>query len=127
MGNFVKAISYRERELLYVDCSNQSEANILKAFDEMLEAVFASVEPQKCLVLFNMANSPSSLSINNKGREVVEKASARGVPELPTAIFGFSGAQKLVARMFVSLRRDDTLFIADTEEHAKDWLIAKAK
>lgn len=99
----------------------------MKAFDEMLEAVFASASPEKSLVLFNMTNSPSSLSINNKGRAVVELAKSHGVSELPTALFGFNGAQKLVARMFVSLRRDDTLFIADTLEHAKEWLISKAK
>jgi hypothetical protein len=46
---------------------------------------------------------------------------------LPTALYGFSGAQKVAARVFVTLHRDDTLFIADTLEHAKDWLISKAK
>ena len=127
MANFVKTISYLDHEILYVDCSNQSESNVLKAFDEMLEAVFASPAPGKCLVLFNMVNIPSSLSINNKGREIVDVAKAKGVPELPTAMFGFSGAQKMVARMFLSLRRDDTLFIADDEERAKDWLVTKAK
>jgi hypothetical protein len=48
-------------------------------------------------------------------------------PDTPIRQPGFNGAQKLVARMFVSLRRDDTLFIADTLEHAKEWLISKAK
>jgi hypothetical protein len=127
MAKFVKPVVYLGCEILYVDCAGQNETSVLAAFDEMLQAVFDRPIPARCLVLLNMKNTPSSLAINNKGREIVEKSKARGVAELPTAIFGFGGAQKMVARMFLAMRRDDTLFIADDEEHAKAWLVSKAK
>jgi hypothetical protein len=127
MAKFVTPITYRGCDILFVDCAGRDEPSVLAAFDEMLQAVFDSPDPTKCLVLFDMSNSPSSLAVNNKGREIVEKAKEKGIPELPTAIFGFGGAQKMVARMFTSLRRDDTLFIADDAQHAKDWLVGKAK
>ncbi len=127
MSELVEIINHKGHEIILVKCAEQDEPNILLAFDEMLDTVLASKDPKKALVLVDMTNTFSSMTITKKGREIADRGKRQGLPDLPTAIIGFTGAQKTVAKMFSIIRQDDTLLIADTMEDAKEWLIGKLK
>jgi hypothetical protein len=123
MSKYCEIIQYHDREILYVNCSGRSSDEMLEAMSEMLGNIEAKPKGELVLVLMNMENTTTSIAVNNKGRQIVQRAKEEGYPEMPTAIYGFTGAQRLVTKMFAQMRRSNTLFVADTLEEARNWLV----
>jgi hypothetical protein len=123
MAGYVSISKYKQREIVVVDCANQDVNVMLAAMDEMLQVVMARPRGEKVLVLLDMRNTPTSMAVSTKGREIIDVARRNGIGDMPTAIVGFTGAQKVITQMFASLRSPDTLYVAETIEAAKDWLI----
>ena len=122
MNKYCRIIHHHEGEILYVNCSGCSSDEMLEAMGEMLENIETRPKGELVRVLMNMENTTTSIAVNNKGRQIVQRAKEEGYPEMPTAIYGFTGAQRLVTKMFAQLRRGNTLFVADTLEEAQNWL-----
>ena len=126
MSELVKIISHQGHDIILLDCAGREEAEILRGFDEMLDTVIASSTPAKSLVLVDMTNTFSSMAVSKKGRDIATRGKQASLPDLPTAIVGFTGVQKTVVRAFASLRKEDTLYVANSREDALNWLISKA-
>ena len=91
MAEHVNTIQHKEREIILVECANQDVEVMLAAMDEMLQAVLALPHGQKALVLLDMRNTPASMAVSNKGREIVDTArrtgaSVSGPIPLPTQV-----------------------------------------
>jgi len=123
MAEYVSLIQDQECEIVLVSCANQGVEVMLAAMDEMLQVVLTRPRGEKVLILLDMRNTPTSMAVSNKGREIVEIAQQNGVGDMPTAIVGFTGAQKIITQMFATVRSPDTLFVADTLEAAQAWLV----
>lgn len=126
MSELVTTISHQGREIIFLNCAGREEADILRGFDAMLDTVIGSSVPTKALVLVDMSNTFSSMAVSKKGRDIAERGKQAGLPDLPTAIVGFRGIQKTVVRAFVAFRKEDTLYVADSQEDALNWLISKS-
>ena len=122
MGKYCEIIQHNGRDILYVNCFGRPSEEMLEAMDEMMVEIQKTPKGTLHYVLMNMEDTTTSIAVNNKGRDIVQKAKEQGYPEMPTAIYGFTGAQRMVLKMFMQLRRTNTLYIADTLESAKDWL-----
>lgn len=111
--------------MMYINCAHLSPDKVIAAMEEMMQQIEHSGANKRTLVLMNMEATTPAMEVNQKGREIEARSRAIGIPEMPTAIFGFSTPQKVIARTFAMFRKDDTLYIADSEEDAKDWLVNK--
>jgi hypothetical protein len=126
MNRHIRWITEGSQRLLLVDCAGKKEPDMLAAMDEYQQELLSLPPNTKLLVLMDMSRTAPYPSVNAKGREMTAAAKARGIPDYPTAIVGFTSVQKGIAQMFITLQRNSNLHLADTLEAGKAWLLKRA-
>lgn len=71
--------------------------------------------------LVNVTGSVLTPRITERNKEVEKKARESGIPDSPAAMVGSSGFKLVVVQALAFFRPD--LYIADSIEAAKDWLV----
>jgi hypothetical protein len=119
-------IVHRGQSVLLMDCTDAEEAEVLAALDKVERELLAMDKEKKALLLLNMSNVRPSVALTTRGNELVKACKEAGVPDLPTALVGPEGWQKTVTKTYAWFRRDDSLYVADSVEDAKEWLATHA-
>lgn len=125
MASYAKWETYKGKKYLFVNSANGQEADMLAALEAAKQEILKLPQGSSLLILMDMSNTVPAASVNNKGRELTKAAKDHGIPDSPTAIVGFSGVQKNITQMFISLRVVNNLRLFDKLEEARDWLIAQ--
>ena len=122
MGKFVQRISCKDRQMWFMDISNQDEKTILEAWIEAKDVL--SKELGGCLALIDATNTPMTVAILNRARAVAELAS--GNPRICVVFVGMSGLTKSTAQLHARTTRVNAHFTNSVEE-GKEWLIKEAE
>ena len=104
-----------------MDAANLNEEELLVAWSEASQVM--KIERNGCLALIDATNTPMSVPILNKAREVA--AMAAGDPRYCVAFVGMKGLTKSTAQLHARTTRVNAHF-CDTVEDAKEWLIKEA-
>lgn len=114
-------IEYKGRQILYVDLRKENtQEKALRALDEMVQA-FKDTD-EKLLVLSNIEGA-------FVGPEVIEKTKQRAKEifnpqSKKRAMVGVKGLKKIIINGYMSIM-GGKLRVFDTEEQAKEYLIAQ--
>lgn len=119
MAEHVQFITHKEKRILYVNCAGLGEADCVKAFEEMKQALLQ--EGKGVLVLADVTHVKMTKAVIDKAKETVYAAKAIGIKDKPNAVVGLTGLQKAVAQLFGSRR----MGFADTVEEGREWLVAE--
>jgi hypothetical protein len=122
MGKYVERITCKNKQMWFMDISGQDERTILLAWAEAKQVL--STQRDGCLALIDATNTPMSVAILNKAREVA--AIATGNPRICVAFVGMAGLTKSTAQLHARTTRVNAHF-SDTVDEAKEWLIKEAE
>lgn len=122
MGKFVERITYKDRQMWFMDISGQDEKTILVAWTEAKQVLAG--ERDGCLALIDATNTPMSVAILNKAREVA--AIATGNPRICVAFVGMAGLTKSTAQLHARTTRVNAHF-SETVAEGKEWLIKEGE
>ena len=125
MPSIAKWETYKGKKYLFVNSANGKEQDMLAALEAAKQEILKLPRGSALLMLMDMSNTVPAASVNTKGRELTAAAKAHGIPECPTAIVGFSGVQRSITQMFISLRMVQNLRLFNHLEEAKDWLVTQ--
>jgi len=123
MARYAQWIDHQEQPILFLDCANAEEADVLAGLDEVERELLAIREGQKALLLMDMSNVQPSMALTTRGDELIKACEQAGIPELPTAMVGPAGWQKTMMKMYSSFRKSKNLHVADDLGEAKEWLV----
>jgi hypothetical protein len=118
MGKYVNRITYKDREILFMDIANMGAEAVLAAWEEGGQEL--SKERGVCLALVDATNTPVSVAIVNKAREAAGKL--KGNPGNRAAFIGMTGLLKSTAQLHVRAMGVHAHFCATVEE-GREWLI----
>jgi hypothetical protein len=124
MTRHAQWIDFRGQSILFLDCANGQEADVLAGLDEVQGELLALDKERKALLLLDMSNVRPSTALTTRGDELIKSCEQAGVPELPTALVGPAGWQKTVTKTYLWFRKEKNLYVADDLEEAKEWLVA---
>ncbi len=119
MGKYVQRITYKGREILYMDVANKGEGEILAAWEEAKHEV--AKELNGCLGLCDATNCRMTLAITSKAREAA--AALKANPRNRMAYVGMTGLAKSAAEVHTRASGMNVHFYATLEE-AKEWLVS---
>jgi hypothetical protein len=123
MARYAQWIDHHEQPILFLDCANAEEAEVLTGLDEVESELLTIREGQKALLLLDMSNVQPSMALTTRGDELINACGQAGIPEVPTAMVGPAGWQKTMMKMYSSFRKSKNLHVADNLEEAKEWLV----
>lgn len=118
MGRYVKRITYKGKQLLFMDSRGTDEQQGIEAWIEMKEEVLK--EKGVCLILVDATGI--SMAPGSVGRA---KEAAAGLKENPgnrIAFVGMTALQRSTAQVIAKGIRLNAHF-AKTQEEAKEWLV----
>lgn len=122
MGKYIQLIEHKGCKILFANFAGiRDEAEYLRAFDEMEQAVIQQSKGHPVPVLTDVTNTVLTPAVNERSKKMTAAARAAGVPDSPTAMVGLAGFQKAVVQALQFFRRD--IYIADDLESGKDWLV----
>lgn len=93
----------------------------MKAIDAFEAEVMKQPKGGQMRVMVEVTGSVLTSRITERNKEVEKKARESGIPDSPTALVGLSGFKLAVVQALSFFRPD--LYIAESAEAAKDWLI----
>jgi hypothetical protein len=121
MGKYTQWIEHKGTKILLVNYAGiQDEAEYMQAIDEFEAETLSQPKGRKMRVLVDVTGSVLTPHITERNKEVEQKAREKGIPDSPTALVGLSGFKMAVVQALAFFRPD--LYIAESEEAAKDWL-----
>lgn len=68
-------------------------------------------------------NTRVTKAVTERGKQLLEKSRAYGIPDSPAVLVGLSGAQKAIVTAIQLIRPD--LHVAGSLEEAKDWVVKR--
>ena len=122
MSEYTKWIEYKGVKILYVNYAGiQNEEEYMRAIDEFEAEIMKQPKGHQMRVLVDVTGSLLTPRITERNKAVEQKARESGIPDSPTALVGLSGFKMAVVQALAFFRPD--LYIADSVESAKDWLL----
>ena len=125
MGEYTQWIEYKGAKILYVNYAGiQDEEVYMRAIDEFEAEIMKQPAGHQMRVLVDVTDSVLTPRITERNKEVEDKARESGIPDSPTAMVGLTGFKLAVVQALAFFRPD--LYIADSAEAAKDWLVKQS-
>ena len=118
MAKYVRSLTYKGREILFMDARGVSGEEGIAAWDEMKQEVLKRHDTH--LRLIDGRDIAITPAIVRKAKDVAEMG--RGQSDIRVAFVGLSGLQKSTAQLIakgVNLR----VHFCDALEEGKEWLI----
>lgn len=119
VARYVKWITHKGREMLFMDAAGTSASEGLAAWEEMRQELLKEREVR--LILIDATNAKMEKGTLEKAKAVVEAAKKR--PGTPVAFVGMKdNFQKTMAQLMATRLRLHARFCASLDE-GKEWLI----
>ncbi len=121
MAKYVRPIVYKGKQIWLLDVANKGEKEVTAGWDEAKEVM--AKETAGFLGLIDATNTPMSVALMNKAKEVA--AMAKGDPRYRIALIGATGMAKSLGEIHAKTRRVNARFF-DKMEDGKEWLVKEA-
>ena len=125
MSNRIQWIQHKGKRILFGNWSGiREEAEYLRAIEELEAEILKQPKGHRVLTLLDQSGSIATPAITERSKRMIATAKEKGIPDSPTALVGNTGFQKAIIQAMQFFRRD--IYIADSIEAGKDWLIEQA-
>jgi hypothetical protein len=125
MGECIQWITHQGKKILVVNYAGiTDEEEYMKAIDEFEAETLRQPKGHQMRVIVDVTGSVLTPRITERNKEIEKKARESGIPDSPTAMVGLSGFKMAVVQALAFFRPD--LYIAESVEAAKDWLVKQS-
>jgi hypothetical protein len=118
MGKYVNRITYKGREILFMNVANMEEKECMEAWEEGKQELLK--EQKACLALVDVTHTHVSVALVNKAREGA--TSLKKNPANRVVFVGMSSLQKSTAQLHTRTVGIRAHFCSTLEE-GKEWLV----
>lgn len=117
----IEIMSYKGKEIYYLDASDQTTQNIQEIRKDMdgIKRLIRSKPPKSALMITNVTNA----RFNREMAELFKEYASHNTPYVKaSALVGVSGIQKVVLTAVKTLTGRD-YYLANSLEEAKEWVV----
>lgn len=118
MGKYVRRITYKGKEMVFMDTPGAGEDEGIAAWEEMKQEL--SKQRDACLILVNATNITMAPGSVSKAKEAA--STLRENPDNRVVFVGLSTLQQSTAQLIAKGLRVDAHFCRTLEE-GKEWLV----
>ena len=97
----------------------------MQAIADLEREILRQPKGQVIPLLMDVTDTRLNKAVSNRGKQMMETAKAKGVPDGPAALIGLSGLQKAIVLAIQLIRPDTRMF--ENLEDAKDWIVSRLK
>jgi len=119
-------IEHKGKRILFANFAGiKEEGTYLQAITDLEREILRQPKGQVIPLLMDVTDTRLNKAVSNRGKQMMETAKAKGVPDGPAALIGLSGLQKAIVLAIQLIRPDTRVF--DSLEEAKDWIVNRLK
>ena len=112
MGQYVEVITYKGKEIIYLNLEGLDEGNQIKAMDEA-DKIFAMKD--NILNINNITNTITTPAVKERAKTLTDKYKNQIKGQV---IVGVSGLKRMIAQ---GINKD--MYFAKSLDDAKEWLV----
>jgi hypothetical protein len=119
-------LEHKGKRILFANFAGiKDEETYLQAIADLEREILRQPKGQVIPLLLDVTDTRLTKAVSNRGKQMMETAKAKGVPDGPAALIGLSGLQKAVVMAIQLIRPDTRMF--ESPEEAKDWIVNRLK
>jgi hypothetical protein len=126
MSEYWQWIEHKGKRILFIRFAGlKEEKAYLEAIADVEREILRQPKGQLVPLVLDVTNTRVTKAVTNRGKQLMETAKAKGIPDSPTALIGLSGTQKTIV-MAIQLIRGDIHVVGSLEE-AKEWVVSRLR
>lgn len=126
MSEYWQWIEHKGKRILFIRFAGlKEEKAYLEAIADVEREILRQPKGQLVPLVLDVTNTRVTKAVTSRGKQLMETAKAKGIPDSPTALIGLSGTQKTIV-MAIQLIRGDIHAVGNLEE-AKEWVVSRLK
>lgn len=126
MPDYLQWTEHKGKRILLVKFAGmKDEKEYVEAIAELEREILRQPRGQFVPVIMDVSDTRVTKAVTNRGKQLMETAKAKGVPDSPIALVGLSGAQKAIVLAIQIIRPD--LHLCGSVEDAKEWIVKQLK
>ena len=126
MSKNVEWIEHKGNRILVANFAGmKDEKPYVQAIADLEQEILRQPKGQYVPLIMDVRDTYVTKAVTDRGKQMMETAKARGIPDSPTVLVGLSGAQKAIVMAIQVVRKD--VHVAGTIVEAKDWMAKRLK
>jgi hypothetical protein len=126
MSEYWHWIEHKGKRILLVKFAGlKEEKAYVQAIAEVEQEILRQPKGQFVPLILDVTNTRVTKAVTYRGKQFMQTAKAKGIPDSPTALIGLSGTQKTIV-MAIQVIRGDIHAVATLDE-AKEWVVGRLK
>ena len=124
MSQYWEWMEHKGKRFLFVKFTGlNDEKAYMEAIADVEREIMKQPKGRIVPLVMDVTNTRVTKAVTERGKQLLEKSKAYGIPDSPAVLVGLSGAQKAIV-MAIQLIRPD-LHVAGSLEEAKDWVVKR--
>lgn len=126
MSEYWQWLEHKGKRILFIRFAGLKEEKVyMEAIADVEREILRQPKGQLVPLVLDVTNTRVTKAVTNRGKQLMETAKAKGIPDSPTALIGLSGTQKTIV-MAIQLIRGDIHAVGSIEE-AKEWVVSRLR
>jgi hypothetical protein len=126
MSEYWQWLEHKGKRILFIRFAGLKEEKVyMEAIADVEREILRQPKGQLVPLVLDVTNTRVTKAVTNRGKQLMETAKAKGIPDSPTALIGLSGTQKTIV-MAIQLIRGDIHVVGSLEE-AKEWVVSRLR
>jgi hypothetical protein len=126
MSEYWQWLEHKGKRILFIRFAGLKEEKVyMEAIADVEREILRQPKGQLVPLVLDVTNTRVTKAVTNRGKQLMETAKAKGIPDSPTALIGLSGTQKTIV-MAIQLIRGDIHAVGSLEE-AKEWVVSRLR
>lgn len=126
MSERLEWIDHKGKRILLANFAGLKDEKVyVQAIADLEREILRQPKGQLVPLIMDVRDTHVTKTVTDRGKQMMETAKAKGVPDSPTVLVGLSGAQKAIVMALQVIRAD--IHVAGTVLEAKDWMEKRLK
>lgn len=126
MSEYFQWIEHKGKRILLIKFAGLKDEKVyVQAIADLEREILRQPRGQLVPLVMDVSDTRVTKAVTDRGKQMMQTAKAKGVPDSPTVLVGLSGAQKAIVLALQIVRPD--LHVAGSLEEAKDWIVKQIK
>ena len=126
MSEYFQWIEHKGKRVLLIKFAGLKDEKVyVQAIADLEREILRQPRGQLVPLVMDVSDTRVTKAVTDRGKQMMQTAKAKGVPDSPTVLVGLSGAQKAIVLALQIVRPD--LHVAGSLEEAKDWIVKQIK
>lgn len=126
MSEYWQWIEHKGNRILFIKFTGLKDEKVyVQAIADVEREILRQPKGQLVPLILDVTDTRVTKAVTDRGKQMMETAKAKGIPDSPTALVGLSGAQKAIVLALQVIRSD--IHTAANLEDAKEWVVSRLK